>query len=127
MSWNVAVPKGATLKQAQDAISNTLNLPDGVGQHLADALDSLHERHGPDVLVDVTAHGHFFDGSQSSFEVTTVTIDVRKSGDMSHAVQESGTAADTHTHTPTDPAASTDPTAPATSADPAATDPSSTS
>jgi len=126
MSWNVAVPKGATIKQAQDAINNTLNLPDGVGQHLADALDSLHERHGPDVLVDVTAHGHFFDGSQSSFEVTTVTIDVRKSGDMSHAVQESGTAADTHTHThtPTDPAASANPS---TSTDPAATDPSSTS
>ena len=98
MSWSVQSPKGAGLAAAHGAIAAAHDhLPPEIETHLQDALASLEKRYGPDTRVDMTAHGHFFDGTPESHDVTTVTIEIRKHQETAaHQVDEQGTAEDTH-------------------------------
>lgn len=79
MSWNLGYPeiRNASVDEVYDAIGKN-TAPQPIKDYVLMGVKGLRDRHGEDVRVTITGHGHLCDGP-SSYEITSATIDIRKS------------------------------------------------
>lgn len=78
MSWSIHpeiknVPAGA----AHELVQGITNLPPSIADYIGHGINGLAMKHGMDVKVTVTGHGHLCDG-ENSYEVSTATLEVRQ-------------------------------------------------
>lgn len=81
MSWNLGTPeiKGATIAEAKRLLVSNTSTPQSIKDYVSAGIEGLAARHGNDVLVTVTGHGHLCDvPNKDSFDVTSATLEVRK-------------------------------------------------
>lgn len=79
MSWNLGYPeiKNFTVDEVYDVIGKN-SAPQPIKDYVLMGVAGLRARHGEDVKVTISGHGHLCDGP-GSYEVTTATIEVKKS------------------------------------------------
>lgn len=79
MSWSTNIPRNMKASEARVALEHSTNVPFSVREYADQALAALQRHYGSDVLVDVSAHGHLHNGEAGNYDISTATIDVRRS------------------------------------------------
>lgn len=78
MSWNIT---GRIVDQpaptAREMLDATTDVPQPIKDYMAAGIIGLVALHGDDVRVTITGYGHLCDGE--SYEITSATLEVRKS------------------------------------------------